>query len=177
MTVPRRSAKNNTSIMNSTITSETLQGYAEELFRRSIATTLELTPKLIKSTPVKQKMVEHVLQTVITIGCHSTLDEAAQILVNNNESKRTSFTLEEALKHTQEVYDSFPFPIAGVERMREMQKHNLQSKDIWRLLRSEIHISSEFDDEWMDVADDWILLGKSRTINLGSAEVRHIDDL
>lgn len=142
------------------ISQEELQGYAEELFRRAIATTLKIRPSVLKTSPEKQELVEHCLRSVIAIGSHPTLEAAAEYLVESNDLVGTSFTMDEAIAHVNEVYDKFPLPIAGVERMLEMRKHPVELKDIWDFLRCRIRISPEHDDDWMRTVDMWILHGQ-----------------
>jgi len=160
------------------ITPKELQGYAEVLFRRSIASTLHIRPDELQSNQVKRSLVEHILQTVIAIGSHATLENAANNLVSRNNVAKTNFTYETALQHAQEVYEQFKYPIGGVERMLKLRQYPIEKLEkIWEVIRARVPIDPDYNDEWMEVADAWILRGEHRTLNLGTARVGHIDDL
>jgi hypothetical protein len=148
-----------------------LQKYAEELFRRAIASALKIPRHVLLKSPEKQTLVEHCLASVIAIATHPTLEAAARHIIATKAAAGEAFALADALKHVDAVYERLNLPIAGVERMREMGQRGMEAKYIWDFLRCRVPISPEYDDDWMRVADDWLLRGESIRLDLGTASV------
>ena len=135
--------------MNTQISPTELQRYAEELFRRAIASTLEIPRHVLTKSPDKKALVDHCLSSVIAIGTHSTLEAAATQFVTSLGVAGKEMAMADALKHIGAIYEKFPLPIAGVERMIEMKAQGILSKEIWAFLRSMVRIDSEYDDSWI----------------------------
>jgi hypothetical protein len=157
--------------MSAQISPAELQGYAEELFRRAIASTLKIPRHVLLKSPEKQTLVEHCLSSVIAVATYPTLEAAASKIVATKAAAGEDFALADAKKHVDAVCDQLPLPIAGFERMLEMGRHRIEPKDIWDFLRCRVPIAPEYDDDWMRVADAWILHGERILLDLGTANV------
>lgn len=77
----------------------------------------------------------------------------------------------EIQREIEACYNTFSVEIAGVERMHEMNRRNMEPKNMWDFLRCRVPIGPEYDDDWMRVANAWILRGERILLPVGSVSV------
>ena len=148
-----------------------LPQYAKELIRRAVATKLKIQRDHLIASPDAQAAVDRCVANVKAIADHQTLDGAIDEILAARTQSGTDVSRKEVQREIEACYNTFNIEIAGVERMHEMNRRNMEPKDMWDFLRCRVPIGPEYDDEWMRVADAWILRGEVIHLPLGTATV------
>lgn len=139
--------------------------YVKELLRRAIATTLKVPQSHFASSPQAQAAVSQCLTNVMAIGYNESLDAATDDLLGMRSALGANISRPELRREIEATSNTFPVEIAGFARMHEMNRRNVEAKEIWAFLRAEVPIGPEYDDEWLR-AVDWNI---SRSGNIPSA--------
>jgi hypothetical protein len=124
-------------------------------------------------SPKAQANVNRCLVTVKAIAESKTLDEAVDRLLKMRSEDGNSSPRRAIVREVNECSETFNTEIAGVERMYEMNRLRIDSKSkaIWECLRANVPISSEYEDDWLQAADAWILRGEKLNVVLGTATI------
>jgi hypothetical protein len=152
-----------------------LPEYAKELIRRAVATKLKIRLHDLVASPHAQAAVDRCVAAVKAIADHKTLDGAIDEIFAVRSDREAGVSRSEIQREIEACYNTFKIEIAGIERMHEMNRRNMDPKDMWDFLRSRVPIGAEYDDEWMRVADAWILRGEVIRLPLGSATVYSVE--
>ncbi len=148
-----------------------LPQYAKELIRRAVATKLKIPRDHLSASPDAQAAVDRCVAGVKAIADHKTLDGAIDEIFAARSQSEAEVPRKDIQREIEACYNTFNVEIAGVERMHEMNRRNMEPKDMWDFLRCRVPIGPEYDDEWMRVADALILRGEVIHMPLGTATV------
>ncbi|MDB6134354.1 MAG: hypothetical protein JWM59_2597 [Verrucomicrobiales bacterium] len=142
------------------VTHDELLDYVKEFMRRAIATALKISRHELAGSMETQSAVTQCLTTVISIGYNNSLDAASEELHTMRSMLGQSASLADTQQHVHACYNTLREPIAGFERYHELSQRRMSPTAIWDWLRSRIHISMDYQDSWLSVADAWILRGE-----------------
>jgi hypothetical protein len=152
---------------------EELPEYVKGLIYRAIATKLKIGRHQLARSPEAQAKVNRCLVTVKGIAEAKTLNEAVDRLLKMHSEGGDAISPKAIVREVNECYETFNTEIAGVERMHEMNRMQIDSKSkaIWECLRANVPISSDYEDDWLQAADAWILRGEKLNVVLGTATI------
>ena len=152
---------------------EELPEYVKELIYRAIATKLKIRRSQLARSPKAQAKVNRCLVTVKAIAETNTLNEAVDHLLKTHSEEGGAISPKAIVREVNECYETFNTEIAGVERMHEMNRMQIDSKTkaIWEYLRANVPISSDYEDDWLQAADAWILRDEKLNVVLGTATI------
>ncbi|MEI6297475.1 MAG: hypothetical protein WCO84_07630 [bacterium] len=152
---------------------EQLPEYVHELIYRAIATKFKIGKQQLASSPEAQAKVSRFIMAVKAIAEADTLNEAVARLLKMHSLGVDSISHEAITQEVNECYEAFAAEIAGVERMHEMNRLKIDSKSaaIWEYLRANVRLGSEYEDDWLQAADAWILRGEKLKVELGTATI------
>jgi len=151
-----------------------LPQYAKELIRRAIATKLKIRRGHLIASSDAQAAVDRCLAAVKAIADNQTLDGAIDDLLEIRLGRCGGVVRQDIQREVEACYNTFKVEIAGVERMYEMNRRNMEPKVIWDFLRCRVPVGNEYDDDWLRVADAWILRGEVIQLPLGTANIYSI---
>jgi hypothetical protein len=120
------------------------------LLQLSIASTLKIEKADYDISLDTQTAVNRCLSMVMAIGYNETLDGALDdlcemgALFNANKISRN-----EVQKEVMACLNTFRFEIAGFKKMHEMNRQNMEPKDIWNYLISHIPIPPDYQNDWL----------------------------
>jgi hypothetical protein len=135
----------------------------KKLISRAIATKLRIRKdRLMTSVEAKAK-VDRCLMIVTAIADNQTqkLDDVVSDLMQLYLGRGEVVSRRLIQREVNKCNEDFNTEIAGIERMREMMRMKIDSKikAIWEFLRSRVHVSSEYEEDF-ESADAWILRGE-----------------
>lgn len=113
-----------------------------------------------------QEKVERYLVTVKAIAATPTNNDAIDALMKLSTKPTTR---EQLVADVQTCYEKLSLEIAGFEHIIPMLSRRAEPPVIWDFLRSRVSVGAEFDDEWLQSADAWILRGEVIQVPLGTA--------
>jgi hypothetical protein len=145
-----------------------LPEYAKALIYRAIATKLQITRDHLVSSLEAQAKVDRCLLTVKAIADNKTLNGAVDNLLKIYSGCGEIISRRAIVKDVNQCYEKFNTEIASIESMLDMNRRNMEPKDIWDFLRSRVPIGSEYEDDWLQAADAWILRGENRAPVIGT---------
>ena len=150
-----------------------LPEYVKELIYRAIATKLKIRKEDLFVSPEAKSKVDHCLIVVKAIADSKmpTLDGAVNNVLAIYSARGEVVSRRVIERDVNNFYETFSNEIAGIERMNEMHRLKIEASAIWDFLRSRIRVGNEYEDEWLEAADAWILRGEKRHIELGTAEI------
>jgi len=152
---------------------EELPEYVKGLIYRAVATKLNIRKHQLARSPKCQAKVNRCVVTVQAIAESKTLDEAVDRLLKMRSEDGDTISRRGIARQVNECHGTFGAEIAGVERMHEMNRLQIESKSaaIWGFLRANVPIGSDYEDDWLQAADAWILRGEKLDLALGTATI------
>lgn len=146
--------------------------YVKEYLRRSIATTLKIEKDHLANTPNAQAAVERCLITVMAIADNDGLDGAIDDLCQKHSALSKTVSRRDVRKEVEACYNTFRVEVDGLSTMHKITRLQTKSKDIWIVLRERVPIdNSEYDDDWLQTADAWLIRGEKSDTVLGTAKI------
>ena len=145
--------------------------YVKEFLRRAIATTLKIEKEHLVTTPKAQDAVERCLIAVIAIAENDGLDGAIDDLCRRHSALGETVSRKDVRKEVEACYNSFRVEVDGLTTMRTITRSQTESKVLWTVLRERVPIGSDYDDDWLQAADAWILRGEKLDKVLGTATI------
>jgi hypothetical protein len=123
----------------------------KEILRRSIASTLKIEKAHYKVSLDAQTAVDRCLSMVMAIGYNETLDGALDDLCEMGSLLNAhTISREIVQKEVMASLNTFRFEIAVFKRMHEMGRLNMEAEVIWNELISQVHISLDYQDDWLE---------------------------
>jgi hypothetical protein len=125
----------------------------KELLRRSIASTLKIEKANYDASLDTRTDVNKCLSMVMAIGYNETLDGALDDLCQLGSIFSASTIPREIVqKEIMACLNTFRFEIAVFKRMHEMQRQNIEPKDVWNDLKGKAPVDSAYvDDEFRKI--------------------------
>jgi hypothetical protein len=145
--------------------------YVKEFLRRAIATRLKIEKEHLFTTPKAQAAVERCLITVIAIAENDGLDGAIDDLGRRHLTLGETVSRKDVRKEVEACYNTFRVEVDGLTTMRKITRPQTESKVLWTVLRERVPIGSDYDDNWVQAADAWILRGEKLDTVLGTATI------
>jgi hypothetical protein len=146
--------------------------YAKEFLRRSIAKTLKIEKQLLIEDVKAQTAVERCLVTVMTIAKYKALDEAIAELWQRYSSGGEPIPRRDVEREVNACYNTFRVEVDGLTTMHQITRPLTEPKELWSVLRERIPLEGEYDDDWIQVADAWILRGETLNKVVGTATLK-----
>ena len=140
--------------------------YIDDFMRRTIASHLKVRRHDLLSSAELQEKVERYLVTVKAIAATPTTNDAIDALMKLGTKPTTRGRL---VADVETCYEKLNLEIAGFEHILPMLRRRAEPRVIWDFLRSRVSVGTEFDDEWLQSADAWILRGEVIQVPLGTA--------